>query len=91
MRNHASSKARLGRQMRCATTVTRLATTVILLLLAAPLAADAQPTGKVYRIGFILTATPDETGHLSNAVFCDVFVMTNARIKRLTTYLAEVK
>lgn len=26
-----------------------------------------------------------------NAVFCDVFLMTNARIKRLTTYLAEVK
>ena len=68
MRNHASPKARLGRQMRCATTVTRLATTVILLLLAASLAADAQPTGKVYRIGFILTATPDETGHLSKAL-----------------------
>lgn len=26
-----------------------------------------------------------------NAVFCDVFVMTNARIKRLTTYLAVVE
>ena len=30
-------------------------------------------------------------GGVLNAVFCDVFVMTNARIKRLTTYLAEVK
>jgi ketosteroid isomerase-like protein len=29
-------------------------------------------------------------GHLE-AVFCDVFAMTNAKIKRLTTYLAEVK
>ena len=30
-------------------------------------------------------------GGLLNAVFCDVVVMTNARIKGLTTYLAEVK
>ena len=30
-------------------------------------------------------------GGVLNAVFCDVFVMTNTRIKRLTTYLAEVK
>jgi ketosteroid isomerase-like protein len=30
-------------------------------------------------------------GGLLDAVFCDVFVMTHARIKRLTTYLAEVK
>jgi len=30
-------------------------------------------------------------GSVLNAVFCDVFAMTNARIKRLTTYLAEVK
>ena len=37
-------------------------------LLAAPLAAEAQPTGKVYRIGFILTATPNETGHLLKAL-----------------------
>jgi len=29
-------------------------------------------------------------GRVLNAVFCDVFAMTNARIKRLTTYLAEV-
>jgi uncharacterized protein len=30
-------------------------------------------------------------GGLLNAVFCDVFAMRNARITRLTTYLAEVK
>jgi len=30
-------------------------------------------------------------GGFLNAVFCDVFLMTNARIKRLTTYLTEVK
>lgn len=30
-------------------------------------------------------------GGFLNAVFCDVFVMTNARIKRLTSYLIEVK
>ena len=30
-------------------------------------------------------------GSFLNAVFCDVFVMKNARIKRLTSYLAEVK
>jgi ketosteroid isomerase-like protein len=30
-------------------------------------------------------------GDILNAVFCDVFVMENAKIKRLTTYLAEVK
>lgn len=30
-------------------------------------------------------------GGVLNAVFCDVFAMTSARIRRLTTYLAEVK
>ena len=30
-------------------------------------------------------------GGILNAVFCDVFHMTNGKIKRLTTYLAEVK
>ena len=30
-------------------------------------------------------------GGVLNAVFCDVFVMSIARIRRLTTYLAEVK
>ena len=37
-------------------------------LLAAPLAAEAQSVGKVYRIGFIVTATRDETGHLIKAL-----------------------
>ena len=30
-------------------------------------------------------------GGFLNAVFCDVFVMKNAAIKRLTSYLVEVK
>jgi ketosteroid isomerase-like protein len=30
-------------------------------------------------------------GGLLNAVFCDVFVMQNARIKHLTSYLMEIK
>jgi len=33
-----------------------------------PLAAEAQSAGKVYRIGFILTAAPDEAGHLVKAL-----------------------
>src|SRR5713101_7829230 len=33
-------------------------------LLVAPFAAGAQQTGKVYRIGFIQTAAPNEMGHL---------------------------
>ena len=33
-------------------------------LLAAPRAVEAQQAGKVFRIGFIVTATPNETGHL---------------------------
>ncbi len=37
-------------------------------LLAAPLAAEVQPTGKVYRIGCILTAAPNETAHLIKAL-----------------------
>ena len=39
-----------------------------LVLLAAPLAAEAQPTGKVFRIGFILTTAPDEVGHFFKAL-----------------------
>jgi ABC-type uncharacterized transport system substrate-binding protein len=35
---------------------------------AVPLAARAQPTGKVSRIGFIVTGTPNETGHLIQAL-----------------------
>jgi hypothetical protein len=30
-------------------------------------------------------------GGFLNAVFCDVFAMENAKIKRLTTYFVEVK
>jgi putative ABC transport system substrate-binding protein len=37
-------------------------------LFAAPLVAAAQPTAKVYRIGFLVTATPTETGHLFKAL-----------------------
>ena len=37
-------------------------------LLVAPLALKAQPTAKVYRIGFIVTATSNETGHLFKAL-----------------------
>jgi ABC-type uncharacterized transport system substrate-binding protein len=37
-------------------------------LLVAPLAAEAQQAGKVVRIGVILTATPDEAGHLIKAL-----------------------
>jgi uncharacterized protein len=39
--------------------------------------------------GAVLAKRKD--GSLLNAVFCDVFVMRNARITRLTSYLAEVK
>ncbi len=44
-----------------------LANAVILLLLAAPLTAGTQPRGKVYRIGYIQTATPDEQEPLTKA------------------------
>jgi hypothetical protein len=33
--------------------------------LAAPLAAEAQQTGKVYRIGVLFASTPAATSHLS--------------------------
>ena len=48
-------------------TVEWLGTAVVLLLLAAPFTADAQPRGKVYRIGFIATAAPNEMEHLTKA------------------------
>ncbi|MRR33146.1 nuclear transport factor 2 family protein [bacterium] len=32
-----------------------------------------------------------KAGGFLNVVFCDVFVMQNAKIKRLTSYLVEVK
>jgi len=37
-------------------------------LLTAPLTAEAQPTKKVWRIGFILTAVPNEVGYLIKAL-----------------------
>jgi len=46
---------------------TRLATVVILLLGAVSLTADAQPHGKVYRIGYIQVAAPNEMEHLTKA------------------------
>jgi putative ABC transport system substrate-binding protein len=33
-------------------------------LLAAPLAAEAQQTGKVYRVGVLFASTPAATSHL---------------------------
>jgi len=41
---------------------------VLLLVLTTPLAAEAQPPGKVYRIGFILTTAPNELGHFFKAL-----------------------
>jgi putative ABC transport system substrate-binding protein len=52
-------------------TVTRLAIVVlavILLTLGTPLTCGAQPTGKVYRIGFILTSAPDEAPYARKAL-----------------------
>jgi putative ABC transport system substrate-binding protein len=37
-------------------------------LLAARLAVEAQPAGKVYRIGVIVTAAPNETEHVIKAL-----------------------
>jgi putative ABC transport system substrate-binding protein len=37
-------------------------------VLAAPLTAHAQPTGKVYKIGFIQTSAPNEMEHLTKAL-----------------------
>jgi putative ABC transport system substrate-binding protein len=47
---------------------TGLAALVTVLFVAVPLTADAQQTGKVYRIGYIVTATPDEQEHLTRAL-----------------------
>ena len=49
-------------------TGTRLAIVVIPLLLATTFTADAQTPAKVYRIGYIQTATPDEQEHLTKAL-----------------------
>jgi putative ABC transport system substrate-binding protein len=48
-------------------TVRRLATALILLFLAAPFTAGAQPRGKVYRISYVVMATPEEQVPLSKA------------------------
>ena len=48
-------------------TVRWLATAAIFLLVAAPSAGNAQPYGKVYRIGYIQTATPEEQEQLTRA------------------------
>jgi hypothetical protein len=40
----------------------RLILTLALSLLVAPLAAKAQPTGQVYRIGYLATAPPTRPG-----------------------------
>ena len=49
-------------------TVRWLATTGIIVLLSTPVAADTQPREKVYRIGFVMTSTPDEVEHLTKAL-----------------------
>ena len=49
-------------------TVTRLVIAVMGLLLGAPLTAGAQASGKVYRIGLILTAAPNEVQHVIQAL-----------------------
>ena len=46
----------------------RLAIALITLLGAATFTAEAQAPGKVYRIGYIQTATPDEQAHLTRAL-----------------------
>ena len=48
--------------------LTRLAIAVMGLLLSVPLTADAQASGKVYRIGLILTAAPNEVLHVIEAL-----------------------
>ncbi len=49
-------------------TASRLALTAIALLITAAFAADAQTPGRVYRIGYIQTAAPDEQEHLAKAL-----------------------
>ncbi len=49
-------------------TVSWLATAAFLLVLASVFTAGAQPRGKVYRIGYIQTATPDEQAPLTKAL-----------------------
>ena len=49
-------------------TVRWLATAGIIVLLTTAVAADAQPRGKAYRIGFLMTSTPDEVEELTKAL-----------------------
>jgi uncharacterized protein len=35
--------------------------------------------------------SPRKDGGVLNAVFCDVFELRDSKIKRLTSYLAEIK
>jgi putative ABC transport system substrate-binding protein len=49
-------------------TVARIAIAFLLLLPAAATTAHAQATGKVYRIGYILTVAPSEAEHLTSAL-----------------------
>ena len=51
-----------------ARTITALRLVVALAILAAPAAADGQPRAKVYRIGYIQTATVEEQEHLTKAL-----------------------
>ncbi len=48
-------------------TVTRLAAAAALLLLAAPLTPDAQPAGKVHRIGYLSSGSSTVTPHVIEA------------------------
>ena len=49
-------------------TLKPLAIAVILLLLATPFTADAQPSGRVYRIGLLLTGAAHEVEHVTKAL-----------------------
>ena len=55
-------------QTRMRHTVAPVAIAVMVLLLGTPLTADAQAGGKVYRIGLVLTAAPDEVRHIIEAL-----------------------
>src|SRR5712692_5967840 len=57
----------LRREMIMRRAVTRLATVLALLMLAAPLAAEAQRAGKIPRIGMLMPGTPSTNAHLAEA------------------------
>ena len=44
-----------------------LASLLAIAALVAPTAVDAQPRGKVFRVGYIQTATAEEQAHLTRA------------------------